>query len=59
MYLEADDVWVLQLLEERDLPDGGGGDTLLLRLQPDLLHGHNLASFLVAPLKMQGWRRVL
>ena len=41
-YLEADDVGVLQLLEQRDLPDGGGGHALLLRLQADLLHGHDL-----------------
>ena len=51
LYLQADNVGVLQLLEERDLPDGGGGDALLLRLQPDLLHGHDLARLLVAPLE--------
>ena len=33
---------MLELLEERDLPDGGAGDPLVLRLQPDLLHGHDL-----------------
>ena len=52
-YLEADNVWVLQLLEQGDLPDGGGGHALLLRLQSDLLHGHDLASLLVAPLESQ------
>ena len=52
-YLEADDVWVLQLLEQGDLPDGGGGHALLLRLQTDLFHGHDLASLLVAPLESQ------
>ena len=52
--LKADDVRVLQLLEQRDLPDGGGGDALLLRLEPDLLHGDDLAGLLVPPLKVQG-----
>ena len=40
--LETHDVGVLELLEEGDLPDGGAGDPLVLRLQPDLLHGHDL-----------------
>ena len=32
---------MLELLEEGDLPDGGAGDPLVLRLQLDLLHGHD------------------
>lgn len=30
---------MLQVLEQRDLPDGGAGGALLV-LQPDLLQGH-------------------
>ena len=39
--VEGDDVGVLQLLEERGLPDGREGRALLL-LQPDLLQGNHL-----------------
>ena len=46
-YLEADDVWVLQLLEQRDLPDGSAGHALGLDLQPNLLQGHKLICYLV------------
>ena len=49
--LQADDVWVLQLLEERDFPDGGGWDSLFFALQSDLLHGHDLIRALVAALE--------
>lgn len=48
---EAYDVRVLQLLEERDLADGGGRDALLVRLQPDLFHRHDFARHLVQPLE--------
>ena len=57
--LKADDVRVLQLLEQRNLPDGGGGDALLLRLEPDLLHGDDLARLLVAPLEVRLTARVI
>jgi hypothetical protein len=50
-HLKSDDVRVLQLLEQRDLPDRSRGDALLLRLEPDLLHGHNLARLLVLSLE--------
>ena len=39
--VEGDDVGVLQLLEERGLPDGREGRALLL-LQADLLQGDHL-----------------
>ena len=39
-YRQTNNVWMLQLLEEGDLPDGGGGDPLILALQTDLLHRH-------------------
>ena len=50
---------MLQLLEQRNLPDGGGGDALLLRLEPDLLHGDDLARLLVAPLEVRLTARVI
>ena len=40
--LKTHNVGVLELLEKGDLPDGGAGHTLVLGLQPDLLHGHDL-----------------
>ena len=46
-YLEAHNVWVLELLEKGDLPDGGAGHALVLGLQPDLLHGHDLPGLVV------------
>ena len=45
--LETHDVGMLELLQEGDLPDGGAGHTLVLGLQPDLLHGHDLPCLLV------------
>ena len=42
-YLKTHDVGVLELLEEGDLSDGGAGYTLVLGLQSDLLHGHDLS----------------
>ena len=39
--VEGDDVGVLQLLQERSLPDGRERGSLLL-LQPDLLQSHDL-----------------
>ena len=41
-HLQTHDVGVLQLLQEGDLPDGGAGHALVLGLQADLLHGHDL-----------------
>ena len=41
------DVGVLELLEKGDLPDGGAGHALVLGLQPDLLHGHDLPRLVV------------
>lgn len=42
-----DDVGVLQLLKQRHLPDSSAGNSLLLALQADLLHGHHLSRGLV------------
>lgn len=38
---EADDVWVVHLLEEGNLTDGGGWNTLILSLKADLLESDN------------------
>ena len=51
--LQVDDVGVVELLEEGDFPDGCRGDTFLLGLQADLLHGHDLTRLLVLAL----WKR--
>ena len=37
-----DDIVVLELLEERDLADGGARHALVLRLEPDLLERDDL-----------------
>ena len=42
-YLEPHYVGVLQLLQQGDLSDGRTGHSLVLRLQSDLLHGHDLS----------------
>ena len=44
---------MLKLLEEGDLPDGGTGDPLVLRLKPDLLHRHDLPGLVVLAWKCQ------
>ena len=44
------DVGVLELLEERDLTDGGAGNSLVFRLQSNLLHRHELARLGVSSL---------
>ena len=41
-YLETHDVWMLELLQEGDLPYGGAWHPFVLRLQSDLFHGHDL-----------------
>ena len=46
--LETHNVGVLELLEEGDLPDGSAGDSLVLRLQLDLLHGHDRPGLVVS-----------
>ena len=51
-YLEPHYVGVLQLLQQGDLSDGGAGHSLVLRLQPDLLHGHDLLSLQISPWKL-------
>lgn len=38
---QAHDVGVVHFLEERDLADGGGGNSLVLSLEADLLEGDN------------------
>ena len=43
-YLEPHYVGVLQLLQQGDLSDGRAGHSLVLRLQSDLLHGHDFSS---------------
>ena len=48
-YLEPHYVGVLQLLQQGDLSDGGAGDSLVLRLQADLLHGHDLSGLQISP----------
>ena len=48
-YLEPHYVGVLQLLQQGDLSDGGAGHSLVLRLQSDLLHGHDLSGLQVFP----------
>jgi len=48
--LEGDDVRVLELLEERDLPERGRRHTLVLELEPDLLHRHKVSRDTVLPL---------
>lgn len=40
--LELDDVVVLELAEEADLPKGRGGDALILDLEADALQGDDL-----------------
>eukprot|EP00051_Salpingoeca_urceolata_P034199 m.23969 g.23969 ORF g.23969 m.23969 type:complete len:384 (-) comp7346_c0_seq1:76-1227(-) len=39
---QPDNVGVVELLEKRDLPDGGAWDTLVLGLQFDFLQGHKV-----------------
>jgi len=41
---EADDVWVLELLEEGDLANGGGGDAFIFGLETNLLQGNDAAA---------------
>ena len=41
--LEPDDVGVLELFQQRNLPDGRGGDPFLFLLEPDLLEGDRRA----------------
>lgn len=48
--LHADDVGVTQLLEEGDLPNCGGGDTLILMVEADLLNGDYLFGDIVSGL---------
>ena len=43
-----DDVVVLELLEKADLANCGGGDALVLCLEPDFLEGDDLAGAEVA-----------
>lgn len=38
---EADDVWVIHLLEEGNLADRGGWNTLILSLEADLFESDN------------------
>lgn len=38
---ETHDVWVIHLLEEGNLTDGGGWDTLIFSLEADLLESYN------------------
>ena len=52
-YLEPHYVGVLQLLQQGDLSDGGAGHSLVLRLQSDLLHGHDLSGLGVSPWKFK------
>lgn len=40
---QSNDVGVAHLLEERDLPDGGAGDALIVGFEADLLEGDNAA----------------
>lgn len=40
--LETNDIGMFKLLQDTDLPDGGGGDTLVFALQSDLFDGYNL-----------------
>ena len=47
---EADDVGVLELLEQGDLADGRRRDALVLRLQPDLLQRVDLVCISVTRL---------
>jgi len=39
---EPDDVWMLELFEERNLADGCARDAFILSLQPNFFQGHNL-----------------
>lgn len=41
------DVIILQLLEQTDLPDGRAWHTFVLSFEPNLLQGHNLAGVVV------------
>lgn len=42
-----DNVWMFELLQQRDLSDGRARHAFLFTLQTDLLHGHHLACGLV------------
>ena len=42
-----DDVRVLELLEERNLTDGSGGDAFVLGLETDLLQSEKLSGTLI------------
>jgi hypothetical protein len=48
--LESHHVGVLELFEKRNLPDGGGGHSFLLLLEPDLFQGDRRARRPVAGL---------
>lgn len=47
---EADNVGMVELLEQRHLPDSGGWNSFLLRLEADLFHCHRLTGLLVLAL---------
>ena len=44
---QRDDVDVVELLQDRDLADGGRGNALLLRLQPNFLEGEDFPGLFV------------
>jgi len=46
-FAQRDDVDVVELFKDGYFADGGGGDALLLGLQPDFLEGENLACLFV------------
>ena len=46
--LKSHYVWVLQFLQQSDLPDGGGGDAFLFTLESDFLKSIDFASLIVS-----------
>jgi hypothetical protein len=47
-FFEVDDVWMFEDFEERDLPDGCGGKSLVFMIKTYFFEGNNFVGLLVS-----------